>query len=429
MNRAGVSVRCTRRGGAYVLVLGAATLLTVAGLSAVAVMRTSIGRVVMSRDWSAAGVLAESSIEGALSRINTEPTWRSDFRTSPVAGPTSIGGGTASFRIEDPSDGDLSNNPKDPVRIIGVGKVGQARRAYAVEARWVPPPALEVLNHAVYATGSINCRGAARAVGGGIRCAGTLTNSSTLLADVWASSVSNSGTIAGEVREGGSSLSPLSDGTLASLASRGTVINYGSLSGGSIDRVLLSPGANPYGAPNADGIYVISVPALSTLTIRRSRIVGTLVVQLGLSSSLQVRDEVNWERSDDNLPTLIVSATALSSVGFSGSSNPLSEGLLGVNFNPASTPYNGQSDTDTADTYPTEVRGVIHISTLLASVTCGHGFTLNGTLITEGSLTIDAGASFNHDATVLNSPPAAYQTGSASMMPVPGTWSWVPVQE
>lgn len=429
MSHACVSVRCARRGGAYVLVLGAATLLTVVGLGVIAAVRTSIGRVVMSRDWSAAGVLAESSIEGALSRINTEPTWRSDFGSSPVAGPVSIGGGTASFRIEDPNDGDLSNNPKDPVRIVGVGRVGQARRAYAVEARWVPPPALEVLNHAVYAAGSINCRGTARAVGGGIRCGGTLTNSSTLAADVWASSVSNSGTIAGEVREGGSSLSPLSDGSLAGLASRGTAINYGSLSGGFIDRALLSPGANPYGAPNAGGIYVISVPALSTLTIRRSRIVGTLIVQLGLASSLQVRDEVNWERGDGNLPTLIVSAAALSSVSLTGSSNSLSESLLGVNFNPASTPYNGQSDTDTTDTYPTEVRGVVHISTLLASVTVGQGFSLNGTLISEGSLTIDAGASFNYDAAVLNNPPAPYQTGSASMMPVPGTWSWVPVQE
>lgn len=416
-----------RRGGAYILVLGAATMLTVVGLGTIAVMRTSIGRVVAARDWSAAGVLAESAIEGALSRINTEPTWRADFQSTPTSPATTIGPGTCYFSLGDPGDGDLTSGARDSVLIHGVGAVGRSRRAYQVQAAYVPPPVLDVLEYGIYASGAINCRGAAKVTGAGTRSGGTLTNSGTLTSDVTAANVSNSGTIVGEVREGVASLSTLSDGSLAGVPARATAINYAALPSGTIDAVVLGPGSNPYGSAAANGIYVISVPALCTLRIRRSRIVGTLVVQLGLSSALEVSNELNWERGPSNLPVLIVSATALSSVSLSGSGNPLSEAFSNVNFNPASTPYNGQADADTADSYPSEIRGIIHISTLLASVTIGSNFNLTGTLITEGAITIDAGAAINYDATVLQDPPSAYQTGPATMMPVPGTWSWVPV--
>ena len=32
-----------------------------------------------------------------------------------------------------------------------------------------------------------------------------------------------------------------------------------------------------------------------------------------------------------------------------------------MNFNPAGAPYNGSTDTDKADTYPNEIRGLVHV--------------------------------------------------------------------
>jgi len=92
-NESIVRQRFSRRGGAYIIVLGAATMLTVVGLSAIAISRASIARVSTARDWSAAGVMAESAIEGALSVINTDSAWRTRFAAAPLSSEMTFGGG------------------------------------------------------------------------------------------------------------------------------------------------------------------------------------------------------------------------------------------------------------------------------------------------------------------------------------------------
>lgn len=419
----------SRRGGVYVLVLGAATIIAVAGLGVIAASRSDIKTVRLASDWASAGVLAEAGVEAGIAAMNTSSTWRADHAAGGevnlgnLNGAAGAGAGKVGFRLADPSDGDLKDSSTDPVTVYGYGRKGDAVRCFSLECRYQPAPALDVLRYGVYATGSISV--ASAVVSGGPLGAASLTvgNGGTLTANVRVGTLVNSGTIVGEVRTGQVSLASLSDGSLGSIDARGVSISYSSIPGGSLRRVLLSAATNPYGAASPTGIYFIRVPALSTLRIGEARIAATLVIELGLTSQLELVDSIHWSPGDPSLPTLVINATALSTVRLGSSTASLSEASANVNFNPATTPYDGVGDTDKTDLYPSEIRGVVHVMSTLASVSLESGVTIAGTLISEGSLTITS-ATIRHDPQLLQDPPAPYRSGSASMRPVAGTWKW-----
>ena len=62
-------------------------------------------------------------------------------------------------------------------------------------------------------------------------------------------------------------------------------------------------------------------------------------------------------RSD--FPALLVAGNAV--IGCTSAAGLLSEATLKVNLNPTGAPYEGVSDTDKTDTYPNEIRGLVHI--------------------------------------------------------------------
>lgn len=407
------------RGGAYVLVLGCATMLAVVGLGAIAVSRTQIRSTTLSRDWARCEVLAQSAAETALARINTDAAWRSSIGTDEQIVQQDART-YAGFMLEDPVDGELSKGDRDPVLVRTVGRAGEATRMFSFECVYRPPPTLDVLKYGLYAAGSVSA--ATCAVSGGPLGTPSLSVTGTLVSNVRVGSLSNSGTIVGEVRTGEVSLAALSDGSIAGLDSRAVAIGYASLSGGQLRRCVLSATSNPYGAVSTAGLYVIRVPTLQTLTIREARISGTLIVELALHSQLDIRGPLLWDSGSGEYPALVIKAIATANVAIGGTPNVLSESSLGVNFNPASTPYNGESDSDTADSYPSEIRGVIHTVGLLPSVTIGSSANIVGTVVCEGAVTIGGGARITHDPQLLITPPAAYRTGPSGMSPVAGSW-------
>lgn len=419
-----------RRGGVYVLVLGMAAMITVVGLGAIALSRTQIRSTLADNEWARAEALAGAGVEAALANMNTNSAWRTDYSAGAEveigslgsAGPG--GSGKASFRIVDPADGDLVKFDQDPVRIYGYGRVGAATRVFSLDCQYRPPPVLDVLKYAVYAGSSITSS-TPLSVSGAPLGTPSLNNSSTLTANIRVGSLSNSGTIIGEVRTGATALASLSDGSLSSLSSRAVQISYSSLAaGGEIRDTLLSATYNPYGSTSSAGIYRISVPLGSRLRIRNCRIAATLIIDLGLLSQLEILEAVNWDRPSGDLPTLVLTTAATSTVSITGTTSTLSESAVGMNLNPAGTPYNGVSDTDKVDTYPSEIRGVIHISGLLSSIQIGPTITIVGTLISETSLSFASGVNISYDPQVLQNPPTAYRTGAAGMDPIAGSWKW-----
>jgi hypothetical protein len=75
-------------------------------------------------------------------------------------------------------------------------------------------------------------------------------------------------------------------------------------------RRVLNPNSNPFGSPNADGIYVIDCGNAS-LVIERCRIQGTLVI-LNPGPNSAIEGPINWEPARAGYPSLLVGAQAAS---------------------------------------------------------------------------------------------------------------------
>lgn len=413
----------TRRGAVYVLVLGVATMVAVVGIGVIALARSSGQASKATRDWVEAGTLAASGVELALGYINTTSTWRTDAVNRAWIGPLMLGDGRVAFTLVDEGDSDLANNNYDPVRVYVTATVGESTRVYSVQAAPSGPTGLSLLRSAVHADGGITVSGAITAASGPISSNVQVKNSGVLTADVECQTMSNSGTINGFVSSGLAARTMPPSTVVAQYSAMGSTISYSSLSGGDIQKCVLSAASNPYGSVNPAGVYVINVPLASRLRIRSCRIESTLVVKLGLLSSLVIEGPVVWNPPAGNKPSLIVQGAATSSVAIGGSAIALDEAVTGVSLNPVGTPYLGASDSDTSDKYPAELRGIFHITGSTCPVTITDSVATIGCVISEGAVTISAGARPTANIALVSTPPAGYSTG-AVMKPVQGTYRW-----
>lgn len=415
--------RCvhSRRGAVYVLVLGVATMVAVVGIGVIALARSSGQASKATRDWVEAGTLAASGVELALGYINSTSTWRTDAVNRAWIGPLTLGDGRVAFTLVDEGDSDLANNNYDPVRVYVTATVGQSTRVYSVQVAPSGPTGLSILRSAVHSDGGVTVSGAITAANGPISSNVQVKNSGVLTADVECQTMSNSGTINGFVSSGLAARTMPPSTVVAQYSAMGSTISYSSLSGGDLEKCVLSAASNPYGSVNASGVYVINVPLASRLRIRSCRIESTLVVKLGLLSSLVVEGPVMWNPPAGNKPSLIVQGAATSSVTIGGSAVALDEAMAGTSLNPAGTPYLGASDSDTSDKYPSELRGIFHITSCPLTLT--DNVATVGCVIADGAVTISAGARPTANVALVSAPPAGYSTGAA-MKPVLGTYRW-----
>ena len=169
-----------------------------------------------------------------------------------------------------------------------------------------------------------------------------------------------------------------------------------------IENTILSNTKNPFGSGtiSSNGMYSINVPG-ERLLIRDSRINATLVIQNAIKVTLG--NAVSWAPTGRNYPALIANApiddlTTITS---------LSEATIGVNLNPVGTPYQGVSDADASDFYPSLITGAI-VSTgnvLLGGLSTLSGPVHSGTTInvTSSNLKIN----FPSDM-ILNPPPGFF---------------------
>jgi hypothetical protein len=199
-------------------------------------------------------------------------------------------------------------------------------------------------------------------------------------------------------------------------AAIGTAISPGS----TIDKLVLGPGYNPYGTPNSNGVYVIR--ASGDITLKNTRIYGTLVV-INPGKKLTIDGQVNISPVRADFPALIVSGNCV--IQFTSSGTPLSESGQGVNFNPPGAPYAGVSDTNTLGTYPSEIRGLVHVTGTLNMAKDG---VIRGAVLCEstGGLLTDAvyiqdDREIFYDSRLYTSPPRWY-TSSVPMKVVSGSW-------
>ena len=122
-----------RRGSIYAVVLGMALLVSLIGLSAVAVGRVNLKVAAVGGDGADAELLALSAVEHAAATINSDPAWRTRYSNDVETSPVNLGRGTFTWKLVDEADGSLSTGGLQPVRVKGIGRVGEAARCYSVQ--------------------------------------------------------------------------------------------------------------------------------------------------------------------------------------------------------------------------------------------------------------------------------------------------------
>ena len=186
-----------------------------------------------------------------------------------------------------------------------------------------------------------------------------------------------------------------------------------------IENILLSATSNPLGSGtvSANGLYSISVPG-EKLLIRDCRINGTIVVSDSIETELG--NAISWEPVGRNFPALI-STEAIDDLTANVS---LIESNIGVNFNPTSSPYNGISDADASDTYPSTIKGAIvsNRDILLSGVS-----TLTGPVMSDQKITVKSGdLSINFPSDMILNPPPGFFADPPLMRLIPSSVQSVP---
>jgi hypothetical protein len=410
------------RGSAYLLILGAAMLVTVIGISSLLVARVEHRAATGAEDRAKARAYAESAIELALLLINGDATWRSKLGNTNWPTDEPIGDGTYTIEVVDVIDGMVATGATDPLVVTAIGMKGQARQKIEVGLFPHDPAApLELFNYGMLsASGIVVLTGQdARADRGAPICTNTsVLNDGTIHGDVEAgSSIVNNGTITG------TATTPV---PLKALPPPWVFDMYREIatpipSPGTIDRQVLAPGLNPWGPLNSNGVYFIDA-GNTTLTIRYSRIHGTLVILCGPTGRVRLEGEVLLHNYHPNMPALIVAGDV--EMSFTSDVTTLDEQLLGANFNPPGAPFDGVSDGDLIDKYSNEIQGVTHIKGLLRMEATAE---VDGIVICESTATVAGDNEFNWVVDHSFDPPFGYtDTDAASpMMIVPGSWQHV----
>ena len=186
-----------------------------------------------------------------------------------------------------------------------------------------------------------------------------------------------------------------------------------------LENVVLGSGNNPYGMKtvSSNGIYSINA-GTEKLMIRDCRINGTLVVLS--ANKVELRNALSWEPSGRNFPALIANAP----MDDLTTKNSLSEVTIGINTNPATSPYQGVSDTDATDTQPSQVLGSI-VSTgniLLDGVS-----TLSGPIYSSSTITVTADSlNINFQSDMILNPPPGFFVDTPKMRLITSSLQSVP---
>lgn len=426
-----------RRGSVYILVLAAAAMLTVVGIGVATLTRTQIAADGLDRDAERAVGMAHSAAHAGIAWINSTPDWRTQVYSAQRGGEIppygrfrltmEAGGAACQWWIDDGAGGVISPDPADPVRVIGLGRSGRAQRVLTAVLDSNPAPMTAVYSCAVHTDYKLTLNNST-VLDGLASCNQEITVTGSVTASIEAPSIVLSGALSG-VATSPVPAKPMPeasgpDSPLEIIGATARDISLASIPGRTINLALLSPASNPYGSTQAEGIYRIEVPAGQTLEIRNSRICATLIVLLRGNARLRVTQSVSWSPAVADLPALIVhGTTGTLELAFSGSSS-LVESSLGVNFNPAGSPFRGDTDNNQNDRYPSQIAGLIHVAG--GAATAVHNdVRVQGCILSDGAIDV-AAAFIRADPALGSSPLRGYTLPGYRMQLSAGSWRQLP---
>jgi hypothetical protein len=414
----------TRRAAVYLVVLITSAIVAVTGVTALTVARLERRTADNADSFSAARFLAQSGLDFGIFLTSQNTDWRARFADGSLLAKRSLADADFELYASDPVDSDLEDWAYDPVVLTAVGCSGAARYALqtTLEPRRTPLP---ILGCALHAAGGINVSSGdtLTATGGTVSSNGTITyNSATINGSIECLvAVGVLGAVTGTTTILAGAKAMPHAGVVSMYSDAATPLALGT---NDIKKLVLGPGYNPVGAPNADGLYVISSGA--NLKLSDSRVEGTLVV-LCPGRTLSIESNVLLHNYRADFPALIVDGNV--ELKFTGGTNLLSESAQATNFNPAGAPYQGIVDGDLSDTYPSEIQGLMHVNGTIKVSATGRPWIRGSVICSSTALldavNIDGDTTLVHDDAVYDNPPLGYEA-TLEMRPNAGTWAQVP---
>jgi hypothetical protein len=402
-------------GSVYLHVLASSLLVTIIGLAALAAVRLQTRSAQLARDCAEARNGAVSAIELGLLYVKQDPNWRTSWPNGAWLSDKQLGNATFTLEGIDPHDNDLTDSEYEPLVLTGIGMKGIARHKTQVTLVPVVEP-LRALNTCLHALGKVQVKSGKTlvAVGAPLSTNGLLDNDELIDGDAEAGSVDHVNTITGTLTVPAPAKPMPNPNVFSAYASKATVIPYTS----TIDKIVLTPTSNPWGPSDPNGLYLIDTSG-ATLTIKDSRIQGTLFVLAGTGKKVVLDGAMCMQSYRSDYPVLIVDGDL--EIKCNSSEYALSEASCSTNFNPVGAPYESESDDDMLDEYPNEVAGLVHIKGSLGLFDTAR---VAGAILCEGPATVEGTNTIIHDPGLYTSPPEGY-TYVECMKISPGSWQQI----
>ena len=404
-----------RSGTIYLPLLATTMLVGVVALASIGLTQVQGRRAQQESDWAVAQLQAQNAIEGGLYFIHTRDTWRTMLQMGSNQLGFFIGPNIATVVFTDPVDGDIANSDEDEIVLTATGVKGDARHQTEVTVQAVHDP-LEAFNSVLHAAGDTEVNGGAMVMvtGAPISTNGNAKIDGVVFGDVSALTRSGGGIISGDLTLDAPAADMPDPAVINDYISRATAIAN---PGGTVEKFVLGPGVNPWGAANADGVYFIDTGG-SNITIKNARIWGTLIIRTG-GGKVTLQDAVLMEPFRSDYPVLIVDGEL--TIETENASKVLDEAASSTNFNPPELPYAGGSDADILDTYPNEIHGLIHAT---GAVEFHKTPLFNGIIVCESTIKCHCDSpTFIYDESLRDNPPEGYTV--IRMQIAPGSWRQV----
>ncbi len=416
-----------RSGFLYLSVLFTSLIVIATAAAAFSISTNRLRSEQTEVDASRAMRAAESETHRIASIISTaDLSWRSNEANGTLSA-RRAGDGNAVLRYSlADSDGNLADDPSDPVDITCIAAVGNANRSIACTLTPVVKP-LSLLSNAMISAGSIQF-----ATGATFACSGTVESGSSVIvaagATVSASSWKATAAVAplarGEHVVTGRIVSIPASTITSNYIALGTQIPVASLpfeSGARrLRRVVITSSLNPYSSPDSDGVYWIDA-AGAALVISECRIDATLVVIN--CSQVTITSANLWKPPIEGGAAILTTAA----IRIDGTVKVLREWTAAVNCNPVLAPWRGIGDVDMSDRYTSSLEGIVYTPGLFdwTATNAANGMMVRGTIVC-GSAVISGPMFMDDDRSSELKPPLGFRSYD-SMRFVRGSWRSLPV--
>ncbi|MBX3364452.1 MAG: hypothetical protein KF866_06785 [Phycisphaeraceae bacterium] len=391
------------RGSAYVLVLGATAIIGALAIGAA----HALPSMKRSAEWSAEAARARLASASAL-ELSAHVALQGDFReTYKDAVMHTVAGARVMVEALAPDGGKVEDDPDTDVLVRAEATVGKGvqTRHLLLEAKTLT---MNTLTAAIGAQGTLTINGVTVTADAPVVSGNTMVLiSATLSADAGATTACLGSTYGGRVVTGIAPNFPGED-LIEHYRAQATSV---SLPGNRrLEKGILAPGHNTFGAANANGVYVIDCGG-QNVTIQDVRIVGTLVV-VNPGSGSSIKNSVLMTARSPGQPVLLV----LGSMNFDYSTSLLRESTLKVNFNPSGVPYNGVTNNNTSDSYPSIIDGFVYVH---GDLTVTRSMHFRGVLLAGGNMTVTGDMHVEYRSDIAQNPPPL----TSAHVLVPGGWA------